>query len=62
MRNVINLRTVRKRAARDRDAEHAAEQRALHGQPKAERLQIKARGDKARRDLDQHRIHKGDGS
>jgi hypothetical protein len=60
MGNVINLRTVRKRAARKRDAENAAEQRVLHGQSKAERLQIKARGAKARRDLDQHRIHKGD--
>lgn len=61
MGNVINLRTARKRASRERAAERAAEQRALHGQSKAERLQIKARGDKARRDLDQHRIHKGDG-
>lgn len=62
MGNVINLRTARKRAARHRDAECATEQRALHGQSKAERLQIKARKDKALRDLDQHRIHKGDGS
>ncbi len=62
MGNVINLRTARKRAARHRDGEHAAEQRALHGQTKAERLEITARRDKARRDLDQHRIHKGDES
>ena len=60
MGNVINLRTVRKRAARDRNAERAAEQRAVHGQAKGDRLQIKAREDKVRRDLDQHRIHKGD--
>ena len=62
MGNVINLRTARKRAARTRDVERAVEQRAAHGQSKAERLQIKARGAKARRDLDQHRIQKGDGS
>ncbi len=62
MRNIINLRTARKRAARHRDAQHAAEQRALHGQTKAERLELNARRDKARRDLDQHRIHKGDES
>jgi hypothetical protein len=61
MGNVINLRTARKRAARQHEAKRAGENRALHGQSKAERLQIKARGEKARRDLDQHRIHKGDG-
>ena len=60
MGNVINLRTARKRAARDQKSDRAAEKRARHGQSKAERLQIKARGDKARRDLDQHRIHEGD--
>jgi Domain of unknown function (DUF4169) len=60
MGNVINLRTVRKRAARNRATAQAAEQRALHGQPKVERLQSNAQRDKARRDLDQHRIQKGD--
>ena len=60
MGTIINLRTARKRAARSRKAEHASEQRIRHGQPKAERLEIEARREKASRDLDQHRIDKGE--
>ena len=61
MGKVINLRTVRKRAARLRDGQHAAERRAHYGMSKAERLLIKARDEKARRNVDDHQIEKGEG-
>lgn len=60
MGNVINLRTARKRAARTSEAAGAAQNRALHGQSKPERLVSEARREKARRDLDQHRIQDGE--
>jgi hypothetical protein len=62
MGDVVNLRTIRKRAARARDAQSAEENRVLHGRSKAERQLAEARGDKARRNLDQHRIDNGDES
>lgn len=62
MGDIVNLRTIRKRATRARDAERAAENRVKHGRSKVERLFAAARGDKARRDLDQHRIENGDES
>jgi hypothetical protein len=60
MGNVINLRIVRKRAARRRQAAEASESRALHGQTKTQRLQIEAQEAKAKRDLDAHRIQEGE--
>jgi hypothetical protein len=59
MAEVVNLRTIRKRAAKQRDDQRAAENRAIYGTPKAERQLAKARDDKARRDLDQHRVKNG---
>jgi hypothetical protein len=61
MAEVINLRTVRKRAKREEDAKRAAENRVTHGRPKAERQLEQARAEKRRRDLDAHRIEPGDG-
>ena len=61
MAKVINLRAVRKRVARLRGGQHAAEHRARYGMSKAERLLAKARDEKARRDLDDHQIEKGEG-
>ena len=61
MAKVINLRAVRKRAARLQDGQRAAERRAQYGMPKAERLLAKARDEKARRNLDGHQIGKGEG-
>lgn len=61
MAKVINLRAVRKRVARLQDGQDAAERRARYGVPKAERLLAKARDEKARRDLDDHLIEKGEG-
>ena len=61
MAKVLNLRAARKRAARLQDGQRAAERRAQFGRPKAERLLAKARGEKARRDVDGHWIGNGEG-
>jgi hypothetical protein len=61
MAKVINLRAARKRAARLQDEQRATERRAQFGLPKAERLLAKARTEKARREVDDHRIGNGEG-
>lgn len=61
MAKVINLRAVRKRVARLHDEQNAAERRARYGMSKAERLLAEARDEKARQNLDDHRIGKGEG-
>lgn len=61
MGDLINLRTKRKQAKRRQASEQAAESRLLHGTPKAERAASDALRDQARRNLDQHRIDKGEG-
>jgi len=61
MAKVINLRAARKRAARLQDEQRAAERRAQYGVPKGERLLVKARVDKAGRDVEGHRIENGEG-
>ena len=61
MTKVINLRLARKRAARLQEEQRAAERRAEFGRPKAERLLVKARGEKAKRDVDGHWIGNGEG-
>lgn len=60
MGEVVNLRLSRKRAQRARDEQRAADNRLAHGRPKAERQRDAALTDKARRDLDAHRIETGD--
>jgi hypothetical protein len=62
MAELINLRTVRKRAKREEDAKRAEQNRLAHGRPKAERELEKARAAKLHRDLDAHRIEPGDGA
>ncbi|MFN4287119.1 MAG: DUF4169 family protein [Brevundimonas sp.] len=59
MAEIINLRTVRKRAARSKDQARAAQNRALHGQTreqitaaKAERASLNRVLDHARREDD----------
>ena len=61
MAKVINLRAARKRAARLQDEQRAAGRRAEFGVPKAERLLVKARTDKARAEIEGHRIENGEG-
>jgi len=60
MAELVNLRTVRKRAKRQQDERHAAANRLIHGQPKHVRSLDQAREAKAARDLEQHRIDTGD--
>ena len=60
MGELINLRTARKQARHRRAEQEAASNRWAHGRPKAERRLEQSRGDKAKRDLDGHRIESGD--
>jgi hypothetical protein len=61
MAELVNLRGARKRAKRQHDDQHAHANRLAHGQPKHLRTLEGAQQVKASRDLDQHRIEKGDG-
>ena len=60
MADVVNLRTARKRAQRQQAEKDAAKSRLAHGRPKSQRKVEVARGDKACRDLEMHRIERGD--
>jgi hypothetical protein len=59
MADVINLRTARKRARREQDAQRADANRLAHGQPKHVRALEAQKQAKAERDLDRHRIDSG---
>jgi hypothetical protein len=61
MGDIVNLRTIRKRAKRSREDLDAQQNGLGHGRPQAARRLDEARADKARNDLDQHRIDIGDG-
>ena len=60
MGEVVNLRTERKRKRRERDADKATEQRALHGLTKGERSLEGAHAERVKLNLDQHRLDTGD--
>ena len=60
MGDIVNLRIVRKRKTRKHDDDKADQQRVLHGLSKGEKSLARARDEKSRRDLDQHRIKPGD--
>ena len=60
MAEVVNLRTARKRATREKSERLAAERRIEHGTSKRARNLAKTDRDKADRALDQHRIETGD--
>lgn len=60
MAEIVNLRMARKRVARSKAEQHAAERRIAHGVSKSEHGKAAADLDKARRTLDQHRIEPGD--
>ena len=62
MAELVNLRNARKRAKQRQDDLRAEANRLAHGQPKHRRKLEAAQQAKASRDLDQHRIDKGDGS
>ncbi len=61
MAELVNLRTARKRAKRRQDELRADSNRLVHGAPKRQRQLAAARQTKAKRELDLHRIDKGDG-
>jgi hypothetical protein len=60
MGDLINLRTARKQARRRRAEQRAASNRLAYGRPQSERALERSQGDKAKRDLDGHRIESGD--
>ncbi len=60
MSDIVNLRTARKRAKRRRAGANAAANRLAHGRSRAEQNLERARSDKDRRSLDQHRVDRGD--
>jgi Domain of unknown function (DUF4169) len=60
MGEIVNLRRARKEPKRQRAEREAAANRLLHGRGKAERELTSKRDAKARRDLDRHRIERGD--
>ena len=61
MAELVNLRNARKRAKRRQDDQRADTNRLAHGQPKHRRKLDAAQQAKASRDIDLHRINKGDG-
>jgi hypothetical protein len=60
MGDVVNLRTVRKRASRRRNEAQATENRAAHGRNKADRQREGEERGRAAKHLDLHRIDTGD--
>ena len=60
MAELINLRTARKRALREKEAQRAQANRLTHGQSKNVRALETAVRRKASQDLDGHRMDKGD--
>jgi Domain of unknown function (DUF4169) len=61
MAELVNLRTVRKRAKKRLDDLRTDANRLAHGQPNYRRKLEAAQKAKASRDLDQHKIETGDG-
>jgi HAMP domain-containing protein len=60
MVELINLRMARKRAKQRQDDLRAATHRLAYGQPKHRRKLAAAQKAKATRDLDRHKVDKGD--
>jgi Domain of unknown function (DUF4169) len=60
MAELINLRTARKRHARQRDDIRAEANRLAHGQSRASRQRQAAERAEAEKTLDRHRIERGD--
>ena len=60
MADVINLRAARKRVQRQQAEKDAENNRLAHGRPKSERKLDELHRAKANRDLDLHRITRGE--
>jgi len=58
--NVTNLRTIRKQAERAKKSAQAAENAALHGRSKAQRVLEATQSARARSMLDAHRLEGAD--
>jgi Domain of unknown function (DUF4169) len=56
MAEIVNLRRARKQMKREQEQGRAERNRLMHGRPKAERQLQTARAEKARRELDGHRL------
>jgi hypothetical protein len=61
MAELVNLRTIRKRARREQEEQRAQANRLQFGQNKHASTLAQARRAKANHDLDQHLIDTGDG-
>jgi len=61
MADVVNLRAARKQAKRQKDERLAQANRLAFGRPKSARELDAARQAKAERDLEGHRMERGDG-
>ena len=59
MSDVVNLRIARKRKARADKERLAAESRALHGRPKADKQRERLEAAKASAFVDGHRLDRG---
>ncbi len=57
---VVNLRTARKQARRRQAEQEAAQNRLVHGQPKAAKALAQAQREQTRRVTEQHRIERKD--
>jgi hypothetical protein len=57
MGEIVNLRRLRKRQAREAAAAEAAANRILHGAPKQARNSAKAQSAREKRDLDSHKLN-----
>ncbi|PPB80042.1 uncharacterized protein DUF4169 [Albidovulum inexpectatum] len=55
MAKIVNLRTIRKRRAREEDTKRAAENAARFGRTKAQKTLEETRAELSRRRLDAHR-------
>jgi hypothetical protein len=60
MAEIINLRIARKRADRQRSEKRAAAARISHGMSRADHMLARAKTEKIRRELDEHRIETGE--
>jgi len=60
MADVVNLRMARKRALKQQAEKDAVQNRLAHGRPKSELKLSLSRRVKAGRDLDLHRIKRGE--
>lgn len=60
MGELVNLRAARKQAKRQEKERVAAQNRLAHGRAKSERRLAAARREKGCRELDAHRIERGD--